>query len=147
MTVGRKPIRWGALLLGGMLAFAWPAPSQRPGTVTALQKVEPGLWQLRDLDGDRGDRGRICLGNRGALLQLAHRNLPCSRLVVAQDQRSATVHYTCSAGGFGQTILTLETPRLLQVSTQGIKDNAPFSYRLQARRVGACTSGGAARPR
>ena len=147
MPADRRPLRWGALLLGATLAFAWPAPSQRPGPVAALQKVEPGLWQLRSLEGAKGELGRICLGNRGALLQLAHRNLPCSRLVVEQDQRSATVHYTCPAGGFGQTRLTLENPRLLQVSTQGIKDNAPFAYRLEARRVGACTSAGAARPR
>lgn len=138
--------RWGLLLAGAALALAWPASSQRPGTVAALQRVEPGLWQLRDLDG-KVDLGRICLGNRSALLQLPHRNLPCSRLVVAQDALSATVHYTCPAGGFGQTSLKLETPRLLQITTQGIKDNAPFSYRLAARRVGACQPAAPARRR
>jgi hypothetical protein len=30
------------------------------------------------------------------------------------------------------------TPRSLRISTQGISDNLPFNYLLQARRVGEC---------
>jgi hypothetical protein len=73
-------------------------------------------------------------------VQLEHRGRPCSHLLVSQDERSATVHYTCPASGYGHTVLKLETPRLAQIDTQGIVEGSPFSYRLQARRIGACRS-------
>jgi hypothetical protein len=73
---------------------------------------------------------------------LQHRNQPCSRLVVAQDGTAATIHYTCQAGGYGQTSLRVETPRLVQIDTQGIVDNAPFAYRMEARHAGSCNGNG-----
>lgn len=135
------------LALGMMAAFVSPVSSQRPTRPQVLAMLEPGLWELRDLD-NRGIRHRsICLGDRNLLLQLQHRNSPCSRLVVAQDQRSVTVHYTCPANGYGQTLLKVETPRLAQVDTQGIVGNGPFSYRVQARRVGGCPASAGRRGR
>jgi len=59
--------------------------------------------------------------------------------VVISDKPSETVvHYTCPGGGFGQTKMTVLTPRSMRVETQGISDNAPFNYVLQVRRVGDC---------
>lgn len=118
-------------------ALAGPASSQQV-RVNTLASLERGLWQLRDLETNAVRRQTICLGNPRLLLQIEHRGRPCSHLLVSQDERSATVHYTCPASGYGQTLLKLETPRLAQIDTQGIVDNRPFSYRLQARRIGAC---------
>ena len=120
-----------------LIAVAGPASSQRV-RVNVLADLERGLWQLRDLETDVLRPQPICLGSAKLLVQLQHQRRPCSHLLVAQDERSATVHYTCPASGYGQTLLKLETPRLAQIHTQGIVDGRPFSHRLQARRVGAC---------
>jgi hypothetical protein len=119
------------------LALAGPASSQQV-RVKALASLERGLWQLRDLETHAVRRQAVCLGSPKLLLQLEHPSKPCSHLLVSQDERSATVHYTCPASGYGQTLLKLETPRLAQVETQGIADGSPFSYRLEARHIGSC---------
>ena len=106
----------------------------------ALAKLQPGLWQLRVLGGGTQRPAPVCIGDPTVLAQLQHRNTPCSRLVVSQSDQGATVHYTCPAGGYGQTSLRVETPRLVQIDTQGIADNIPFAYRAEARLVGSCKS-------
>jgi len=72
------------------------------------------------------------------LIQVVHDQSGCSRFVVANEAKSATVHYSCQAAGWGRTTIRVETPRSAQVQTQGIAKNAPFDYTLVARRVGAC---------
>lgn len=131
-----------ALALGALFILAMPVSSQRARGVAVLGKLEPGAWQLREVGGNRRAPASLCLGDPHLLLQLEHRNAPCSRLIVHQDDRSATVHYTCPAAGYGQTLLTVETPRLVKVDTQGIVGSRPFSYRLEARRVGDCRRSG-----
>ena len=106
--------------------------------MNVLFNLERGLWQLRDQESGAVRSPLLCLGSPKLLVQIEHRRRPCSHLLVAQDDRSATVHYTCPASGYGQTLLKLETPRLAQIDTQGIVDGQPFSYRLEARRIGAC---------
>lgn len=134
--------RRGAMLaLCGATMLAAPAVPQSRAELSSLARLEPGLWQLRNLD-DRRLLPPICLGDRNLLMQVQHRNSPCSRLVIANDARGATVQYTCPAGGFGRTSIRVETPRLAQIDTQGIVENAPFAYRAEARRVGSCTSNG-----
>jgi len=128
------------LALAAAAAIAAPAVSQRAGGVNALAKLQPGLWQFRILSGGAATPAPVCLGDPAVLAQLRHRSTPCSRLVVAQDGEGATIHYTCPAGGYGQTSLRVETPRLVQVDTQGIADNIPFAFRAEARRVGSCSS-------
>ena len=64
------------------------------------------------------------------------------RVVLSNDVKGATVHYTCPANGFGRTSVRVETPRLAKIDTQGIMGNAPFAYRAEARKVGACSGGG-----
>lgn len=128
-----------AIALGAVALLTAPAMTQSGGRLAALAKLEPGLWQLRDLD--TGDRyPPICVADPAMLMQLQHRNSPCSRLVISGDASSATVHYTCPASGFGRTSLRVETPRLAQIDTQGISGNAPFAYRIEARRTGSCSS-------
>ena len=115
-----------------------PALTQVRGQLSALARLEPGLWQLRNLEDQRSAPQSICVADPAVLMQVQHRNSPCSRLVIANDAKGATVHYTCPAGGFGRTSLRVETPRLAKIDTQGISDNAPFAYRAEARRIGAC---------
>jgi hypothetical protein len=51
---------------------------------------------------------------------------------------SVTVSYKCGAAGFGESEIEVLTPRSLRISTQGISDQLPFNYVLQAHRVGEC---------
>ena len=135
--------KWNGLLcragiaLGAIAAATAPALTQRPARPAALDKLQPGLWQLRDLD-SKAELPPICLGDPNLLVQLRHRAAPCSRIVVAEDEAAATVHYTCTAGGYGHTVIRVETPRLAQIQTQGIAGNTPFAARLEARRAGSC---------
>ncbi len=132
-------VRRSLVALAAALIVAAPGLSQEAGKLSALARIEPGLWQLRNLD-DRRALPSICVGDPNLLMQVQHRNSPCSRLVIANNARGATVQYTCPAGGFGRTSIRVETPRLAQIDTQGIVDNTPFGYRAEARRVGPCGS-------
>jgi hypothetical protein len=130
----RAAFALGAIFLGtaALASVGVGAP------VSAIAKLEPGLWQLRDLDDAAAAQQSICIADPNLLLQLKHRGAACSRLVVADDPRGATVHYTCQTSGYGQTSLRIETSRLAQIDTQGIVGNQPFAFRAEARRVGAC---------
>ena len=135
------------LALALLAALAAPAVSQRSAGVNALGKLQPGLWQVRVVSGGNTRPAPVCIGDPALLAQLQHRDTPCSRLVVDQDAEGGTIHYTCPAGGYGQTTLRVETPRLVQIDTQGIVGNTPFAYRAEARFAGSCNrgSGGGAR--
>jgi len=126
-----------ALLIAALAAT--PALTQGGGNkLSALARLEPGLWQLRNLEDESARPQSICVADPSVLMQVQHRNSPCSRLVIDNGANTATVHYTCPAGGFGRTTLRAETSRLAKIDTQGISGNAPFAYRAEARRVGAC---------
>lgn len=127
--------------LGALIAAATPAVPQARERLPALAKLQPGLYQLRQVEGPRGATRSICLGSPDRLIQLEHRGAPCSQVVVGNTAGEATVHYTCPAGGYGRTSIRVETPRLAQIDTQGISGNRPFAYRAEARRVGACSRG------
>jgi hypothetical protein len=129
-----------AIALGAIASATVPAGGQGQEQLTGLSRLEPGLWQLRDLDDASARHAPVCVADPGILMQLQHRHSPCSRLVISSDNSGATVHYTCPAHGFGRTSLRVETPRLVQIDTQGISGNAPFAYRLEARRTGPCDS-------
>ena len=127
-----------AIAVGAVALATAPGLSQKGGQLTALSKLERGLWQLRDLDDGGARHPAICVADPAMLMQLQHRNSPCSRLVISSDPEGVTVHYTCPASGFGRTSLKVETPRLAQIDTQGISGSVPFAYRVEARRIGPC---------
>ena len=129
--------RW-ILAIGLMAVAAGPAATQGGAGLAPLKKLQPGLYKLRPLDdGGRATRS-ICVANPEALVQLEHRGLPCSQLVVGRAVDGVTVHYTCPAGGYGRTAIRVETARVANLDTQGISNNRPFAYRAEARRTGAC---------
>lgn len=122
------------LVTGGALAPALAAQDD----LAPLGRLEAGLYELRDLD-RAGRFAPVCLGDRSALVQLQHRRTGCSRQVVTRAQDSIEVRYSCP-GGFGQTAIRVETPRLARIETQGVDKGVPFGFRAEARRVGACRS-------
>ncbi len=137
--MGIESLRVRALLgLGAITMIAAPALTQVRGAPTVLAKLEPGQWQLRDLDSPRAPPRSVCLANPEALIQIEHPGAPCSRLVLSNDVRHVEVHSTCPSNGFGRTTVRFETSRLAKIDTQGIIGNAPFALRAEARRVGTC---------
>lgn len=100
-----------------------------------LTVAEPGLWQI---ERSGAQPRRLCVAQSAALAQLEHSGRACTRVVIRESATAATVHYTCSGAGFGESEMTLITPRSLRIQTQGISGGAPFNYVVQARRVGSC---------
>jgi len=126
------------------VAPAPAAPTSAPMSLPALKQLDPGLWQL-DIDG-RAPK-LVCVAEPTSLVQVEHDQPNCSRFVIANEPKSATVHYSCQRAGWGRTTVRVETPESASIHTQGISRNAPFDYSVQARRVGACDGSGAAKRR
>ena len=96
-----------------------------------------GLWEVsRSATGHNPTR--ICVASPDLLAQFEHRQQRCTRTVVSDSGSEALISYNCPSGGFGQSKMTLITPRTLRIDTQGISDNLPFHYQLHARRIGSC---------
>lgn len=126
-------------ILGAAVAAATTA-AQRPA---ALAQAAPGLWEISGYPGAKAP-ARECFGNVAVFAQYEHRRLNCSESLVSDHPPSSVIQYSCPGGGFGRTTVTMITPRSLRIETQGISDNLPFNYVLQARRVGDCPSRGGA---
>lgn len=95
------------------------------------------MWEVsRSANGHNPTR--ICVASADLLAQFEHRQRRCARTVVSDNGNEALISYNCPGGGFGQSKMTLITPRTLRIDTQGISDNLPFHYQLHARRVGDC---------
>jgi hypothetical protein len=111
------------------------APAPPAISLTALKQLEPGLWQL-DIKGRAAKQS--CVAETTALLQIEHDQPNCTRFVIANEAKSATVHYSCQRAGWGRTTVRVETAGLASIQTQGISKNQPFDYSVQARRLGTC---------
>lgn len=140
----RLSLRLTALVaasISGAAAFAVSPGGAAPSAprMSALRQLERGQWELRE----RGARPttapkRICVGDPAQLLQVQHKDGGCSRFVVADTQERAVVTYQCNGRGNGRTDLRVETPRLVQIDSQGVADGAPFAVSIEGRRTGDC---------
>jgi hypothetical protein len=129
----------GFAAVAATVVFSGLAVAGAAAELSALASLQPGLWEVRELGNAKAPPPRsICIADPALLLQLKHGQAACSRIVISDDARGATVHYTCPANGFGRTSLRVETPRLAKIDTQGIIGNAPFAYRAEIRYLGAC---------
>ncbi len=114
-----------------------PEAQPRP-TLDALTSLQPGEWSLRGDTRTAGNRS-LCVSDATAFLQIEHGTAICSRFIIASDARTATVHYTCPGSGHGRTTIRTESPRLVQIETQGIINNQPFAAFWEGRRTGECS--------
>ena len=130
MTRGLWASIIGAMTLAAAAAAAAPKPA-------ALAQAVPGLWEISGYPGTKTP-ARECVGNLEILAQYEHRRLNCVASLVSDHAPTSVIQYSCPGGGFGRTAVTMITPRSLRIETQGISDNLPFNYVLQARRVGDC---------
>ena len=115
-----------ALLLLSLAAAARPS---------LFMQTTGGLWEVSR---NNGGRRNVCVPDPVALAQYEHLRSNCARDLIRNGQTRAEIHYTCPGGAFGQSNVELITPRSLRIETQGISNNAPFHYVLQARRLGDC---------
>lgn len=117
-------------------AAALPPALAAASPPSVLSQIAPGLWEI---SGSRGARAtRVCVAQPPLLAQVEHRSARCKRTVLRNDDVSALIEYSCTGGGFGHSKISMLTPRLVRVETQGIADHAPFAYVVHARRVGNC---------
>src|SRR5438132_302877 len=131
----RSFLTWRSLAAAGLLlAVAGPGQSQPAGgSSSMLTRLEAGQWELR---AGTARIVAICLGNPILLTQPRHGAAPCTRDVVSADADSMTVNYSCPGLGRGRTTIRIETPRLVQIDSQGLDHGSPFALRAEARRVG-----------
>jgi len=129
--------RWGALgLAAAIAAAAVPAYAFAVGAAPSLAKLERGRWLLRNVD-EKGERA-VCVAAAATLVQIEHDGKDCRHELVGAEANTATFQYTCPGRGFGRTQVRVEHSRLAAIETQGISNGRPFSYRMEARKIGAC---------
>jgi hypothetical protein len=105
-----------------------------------LQTLDRGLWQLRAIGGGASTAAvsQLCVGDPKLLAQIQHGASNCSHFVVKSTVNAVTISYSCKGTGQGLTTIRRESGRLVQIQSQGIRNNAPFSFAVEGRRVGAC---------
>lgn len=129
--------------LAAMLAIATcatglAAQTDAPGL---LQSLERGLWQLRAIGGGASTAApsQLCVADPRSLVQIQHgANSHCSHYVVRSTATSVTISYSCKGSGQGLTTIRKESPRLIQIQSQGISNGAPFSFAVEGRRSATC---------
>ena len=124
-----------AFASGSALAFA------QTSDLSLLETLDRGLWELRAVGGGGASGAavdKLCLGDPVRLTQIQHNDVPCSRYIVRSTPTSVTVSYSCKGQGQGLTTIRKESGRLIQIQSQGIRNNAPFSFSVEARRAGTC---------
>lgn len=128
-----------ALPIAALALLAVPGRTQnpQPGAMPALSMIQPGQWLLKSRTGVVANR-LVCVSDVRALLQVEHGSAICNRFVIANTPRETTVHYTCPGSGHGRTTIKVETPRLIQIETQGIARQEPFAVEFEGRRTGEC---------
>lgn len=132
---------WGRLVrcaaAAGLLIVAGNggAAQRHPAAPSAIAGIELGEWSLRAPD---GAQRRLCIADRWAVLQIMHGNTQCEHFVMENTPRATTIRYTCPNHGHGRTRITVDTPRVIDIDTQGVADGQPFSEQFEGRRIGNC---------
>jgi hypothetical protein len=121
----------------GLLA-AIPAAVIAAAPPAALSKVAGGLWEVTGVPGASAPV-RQCFADVLTMAQFEHRTRNCPHTVLSDKGDSTVINYSCGPSDFGQSEVDVITPRSLRISTQGISDQMPFNYVIQAHRVGDCT--------
>lgn len=134
MQAGRARIL--GMAFAGLACLIGGAALAQGVQLAMLDRLTPGMWEIRMRDSARAER--ICLDDGRRLIQLRHANLACRQFVVEDGSSSVTVHYTCLGQGSGRTHLRFETPRLVQIESTGVAAKLPFDFVAEARRTGDC---------
>jgi hypothetical protein len=136
---GRIMASTGLRTLGvaaALMMASW-AGAAHVATLAALRPLQTGQWELRER-GEGAETRKLCVTDLRQLLQVRHGRALCRSFIINDAATMATVTYDCAAGGNGRTDLRVETPKLVQINSQGIADGAPFAFTMEARHIGAC---------
>ena len=120
-----------------MMMASWAGAVGAPAPLIALRALETGKWELRDRS-EGAETRKLCITDLRQLLQIRHGRALCHSFTVSNTAHAASVTYDCAAAGNGRTDLRVETRRLVQISSQGVADGAPFAFSAEGRRIGAC---------
>jgi hypothetical protein len=120
-----------------LLSLAAAGVAKPDGDLALLDSLDRGMWQLRPTGGSV-PIAKICLGESESLTQIQHSGLVCEQYIVRSNPNSLTVSYTCTGHGQGLTVIRKETNRIIHIQSQGIRNNAPFSFSAEGRRTGPC---------
>ncbi|HEX7874688.1 MAG TPA: hypothetical protein VF475_17385 [Sphingobium sp.] len=123
------------LAIGGAACLASAASGTTPA---ALAGLEPGQWDLRSRDSSEPPV-RICVRDGLSLVQIKHQGQACRQFVVEDTAERTSITYSCPRTGHGRTVVRVETPRLVQIDSQGVVDGYPFALDLEGRKTGTCT--------
>lgn len=118
-------------------AIALPGAAIAAALPSALAQVDGGIWEVSGAPGAQQPI-RQCFADILTLAQFEHRGRACSRTVLSDKGSTAVINYSCGPADFGQTEIDVLTPRSLRIATQGISDQLPFNYVIQAHRIGDC---------
>jgi len=145
-ALSRATLIAGAQL--GVSVFVWAAPAdaEHGRELAALSTLQPGQWSLRGLDATSPSK-TLCIGDMETLLRVANPKASCTEAVISDASDHATVYYSCPGVGHAQTSLKVETPRLVQIDSQGVRGNEPFALAYEARRAGECQAAAVAHQR
>jgi hypothetical protein len=135
--------RTSKLVLAGLLSLGAGSAAQGVAAQdggSLLQTLERGLWQLRAVGGGSSGAAasQLCLGDPKMLAQIQHGATACTHLVVESSANAVTISYSCKGAGQGLTTIRKESGRLVQIKSQGIRNNSPFSFSVEGRRAGTC---------
>ena len=122
-----------ALTAGAVLAAPLAAG---PTATSVFDALQLGLWEIRERGDSRVER--VCVRSERDLVQLRHRGMSCRRTATDENGPNATIQYSCGAAGYGRTLIRRESSVLVQLRSDGIARDAPFSFEAEARRVGSC---------
>lgn len=123
--------------LGAIVSAPDHAHAAEKGDPAALAGIQRGMWELRER-GSSAQPRQICLSDPKTLVQIRHPGQACTRYILDNKADRATFHYSCAAAGNGRTTIRVETPRLVQIETQGILNGSPFDSRFEGRFTGPC---------
>ena len=136
-------IKFSQLAFIGLLSVSGAAGATAfaQGTdLSLLESLDRGLWQLRavGVGNSSAPIDKLCVGDPALLTQIQHGDLPCTRYVVRSTPNMVTVSYSCKGQGQGLTTIRKESGKLIHIQSQGIRNNAPFSFSVEGRRAGTC---------
>lgn len=123
----------GSLTVLGASAHA----ADQQGRFAAQAAITPGKWTVQVRD---GATRTLCIPDALPLIQLAHPQSGCRRLMIVDRRDSATIQYSCPAAGWGRTSIRIDSPRRVEIDTQGIVQNQPYAYQASAHYTGYCTA-------
>jgi hypothetical protein len=127
-----------SILSIGLASAAAAVPQGAASTL--LGSLNRGMWQFRAVGGGATGTAtnRLCVGDVSKLAQVQHQGFDCQQYIVRSSPTVLTISYSCRGQGQGLTVIRKESNKLIHIDSQGIRNNSPFSFSVEARNAGPC---------